>query len=264
VLILLPPSEGKTAPRSGRAVDLAALSLPALNPARERILDALTGLCSDPDAGPARAALGLGPRQDDELRRNARLRVAATLPAARLYTGVLYEALDLATLDAAASRAVRRWVLVFSGLWGALRLTDRVPPYRCPVGATLPGIGGLTGFWRAVLPAALALPDAGPIVDLRSGPYAAMFPIPPAHAGRTVSVRVLHEREVDGVTRRVPVSHFNKATKGRLVRDLAVAGVRPRTADQLIGALRELKYTVDDPAVVAGRPRAIDVVVRQL
>jgi cytoplasmic iron level regulating protein YaaA (DUF328/UPF0246 family) len=257
VLILLPPSEGKAAaPRTGRPVDLAALSLAALNPTRERVLDAVTALCAQPDPAPARSALGLGPTQDDDLRRNARLRVAATLPAARLYTGVLYEALDLASLDPAARRLAQRWILVFSGLWGALRLTDRVPSYRCPVGAVLPGVGGLTSVWRAAMPAAFAEAGSGPILDLRSGAYAAMWTPP---AAKTVTVRVLHERQVDGELRRTPASHFNKATKGRLVRDLATAGARPRTPAALIAALRDLKYTVEEPA-----PRRLDLVVTQL
>ena len=60
------------------------------------------------------------------------------------------------------------------------------------------------------------------------------------------------------------VSHFNKATKGRLVRDLLLAGARPRTADGLVGALRDLKYTVEEQPTPAGRPRQVDVVVTEL
>ncbi|WP_407664373.1 hypothetical protein [Micromonospora parastrephiae] len=79
-----------------------------------------------------------------------------------------------------------------------------------------------------------------------------------------MTVRVLHEREVDGVPVRSVVSHFNKATKGRLVRDLLVAGARPRTAAELIGTLRELKHTVEEQAAASGRARQVDVVVTDL
>ena len=41
MLVLLPPSEGKTPPRRGRPVDLAALSHPELTAAREAVLRAL-------------------------------------------------------------------------------------------------------------------------------------------------------------------------------------------------------------------------------
>jgi Asp-tRNA(Asn)/Glu-tRNA(Gln) amidotransferase A subunit family amidase len=51
VLILLPPSEGKTPPRRGKPLDLAALSAPSLTVPRERVLDALVTLCAgDPEA----------------------------------------------------------------------------------------------------------------------------------------------------------------------------------------------------------------------
>ncbi|MFC4016557.1 peroxide stress protein YaaA [Micromonospora sp. GCM10011542] len=265
MLILLPPSEGKADTGTGRRWDPDRMSLPELNPAREQVLDALVALCAGPDEAAARAALGLSEGQGGELRRNARLRAAATAPAGRLYTGVLYEALDLASLPAPAQRAARRSVLISSGLWGAVRLADRIPPYRCPIGARLPGVGALSAYWRTALaPALTAAAGTGPVLDLRSGAYAATWTPRGDLAARTVTVRVLHERQVDGVPVRSVVSHFNKATKGRLVRDLLVAGVRPRTADDLIGALRELKHTVLEQSVAPGRPRQVDLVVTEL
>lgn len=265
MLILLPPSEGKAEAGTGRRLDLSRFSLPELTPARERVLAALVALCAGPDESAARAALGLTEGQRGELCRNARLRQAATAPAGRIYTGVLYEALDLATLPPAAERLARRSVLVSSGLWGAVRLTDRIPPYRCPVGAKLPGVGALAAYWRTALgPAMAAVAGSGPVLDLRSGAYAATWAPRGAVADRTVTVRVLHEREVDGVPTRSVVSHFNKATKGRLVRDLLTVGARPRTVTALVGALRDLKYPVEEQPVVAGRPRQLDVVVTEL
>ncbi|MGN9777425.1 peroxide stress protein YaaA [Micromonospora sp. H33] len=265
MLILLPPSEGKADAGTGRRLDLTRLSLPELTPAREEVLAALVAVSVDGDAEAALGALGLSPGQRGELRRNARLREAATAPAERLYTGVLYEALDLATLPPAAVRAARRTILISSGLWGAVRLTDRIPPYRCPVGAKLPDVGALSAYWRrALAPAMTAAAGDGPVLDLRSGAYAATWAPRGAVADRTVTVRVLHERDVDGVAVRSVVSHFNKATKGRLVRDLLMAGARPRTADGLIAALRDLKYTVVEQPSPAGRPRPVDVVVTEL
>ncbi|SCL48505.1 hypothetical protein GA0070606_1319 [Micromonospora citrea] len=265
MIVLLPPSEGKADAGTGRRLDLARLSLPELTGAREEVLAALMALSEGGDEAAAREALGLSEGQRGELRRNARLRVAATAPAGGLYTGVLYEALDLASLPPAAQRAARRSVLISSGLWGAVRLTDRIPPYRCPIGARLPGVGALSAYWRRALgPAMEAAAGAGPVLDLRSGAYAATWVPRGEVAARTVTVRVLHEREVDGVPVRSVVSHFNKATKGRLVRDLLTAGARPRSADGLVAALRDLKYTVLEQPGPAGRPRQVDLVVTEL
>jgi hypothetical protein len=131
------------------------------------------------------------------------------------------------------------------------------------MGARLPGVGGgLAAFWRRELTAAVsrAAGDA-PVLDLRSGPYAAAWAAGP----RALNVRVLHERRVgDGVQRSV-VSHFNKATKGRLVRALATSGaLAARRPAQVLTALRDLGWTVVEQPGPADRPRTVDVVVAEL
>ena len=72
VLILLPPSEGKTAPRRGKALDLGSLSSPSLTTTRTTLLESLVRLCGD-DPDKAAAVLGLGPAQRDLVQRNADL-----------------------------------------------------------------------------------------------------------------------------------------------------------------------------------------------
>lgn len=84
-------------------------------------------------------------------------------------------------------------------------------------------------------------------------------------AGRTATVRVLHSQLVDGVEKRSVVSHFNKATKGRLVRDLLLAGAVPSGPAELVTALRDLGYVVEAEAPAkAGKAWALDVVVTQI
>ncbi len=252
MLILLPPSEGKTGGGRGRPVDLGSLSFPELTGARERVLDALVDLCGRPGAA---TVLGLGPTQAGEVALNAAIRTAPTRPASALYTGVIYEALDIETLPGAAKAWLRRTTVIFSGLWGAVRLADRIPAYRCAVGVNLPGIGGLGTYWRTAMSDELReAAGNGLVVDLRSGAYAAMW----APQRNVVGVRVLHERVLDGIAKRQVVSHFNKATKGRIVRDLALAGARPKTVNALASALRDLKYTVEVT------PGQLDVIVTEL
>ncbi len=117
VLVLLPPSEGKApAPRRGPALDLDRLSFPSLTPSREHLLDLLAETSSRPDA---LARLGVGESLRADVEANTRLRATPTLPTSRLFTGVLYDALDLAGLDPAARRRAARDVVVLSALWGA-------------------------------------------------------------------------------------------------------------------------------------------------
>jgi uncharacterized protein len=99
VLVLLPPSETKAPGGDGAPLDLAALSAPALTPVRSEIIDALGKLAGDVPA--SRTALGLSPKQDDEIARNAELWTSPTRPALERYTGVLYDALDVGSLTRA-------------------------------------------------------------------------------------------------------------------------------------------------------------------
>ncbi|MFI2435794.1 peroxide stress protein YaaA [Streptomyces sp. NPDC018693] len=259
MLVLLPPSEGKASSGRGAPLKLESLSLPGLTEARTAVLDELVELCAG-DEDKAREVLGLSEGLRGEVGKNAGLRTAGARPAGEIYTGVLYDALDLASLDAAARRRATQWLLVFSGLWGAVRVTDRIPSYRCSMGVRLPGLGALGAHWRA--PMATVLPEAagdGLVLDLRSSAYAAAWKPKGDLAGRTATVRVLH-----APTRKV-VSHFNKATKGRIVRSLLTSGVAPAGPAELVEALRDLGYEVEAAAPErAGRPWSLDVLVAEV
>jgi cytoplasmic iron level regulating protein YaaA (DUF328/UPF0246 family) len=257
VLILLPPSEGKTAPRRGKPLDLGGLSAPSLTPAREQVLDALVALCAG-DPVEAAAVLEVPKTQLELVSLNAALRDAPTARADAVYAGVLYDALGLATLSAGARRRATARVRVTSSLFGLVAPTDRIPAYRLSGDAVLPGLGSVAGVWREALgPAMEELVGDGLLVDLRSGMYAAFWR--PTGLSRVATVRVLHE--VKG--RRQVVSHFNKATKGRIVRALLEDGANPRSPARLAEALRDLGWFVE----VAQGPRGavqLDVVVTDL
>lgn len=261
MLVLLPPSEGKTAPAEGPVLDLAALSLPALNPARRKALSSVVSLCRSRPAD-ALDVLGLSAGQASEVQRNRGLRKAPTAPAWRVYTGVLFAAMDMGGADPVVQARLTEWVLVWSGLWGAVRLTDPIPAYRLSGAVTLPGPGRLATFWRQPLRKALAEPARdGLVVDLRSATYAASWAGPPE---RTATFRVIHEAG----GQRMVASHFNKATKGRLLRALADSGAVPGTVDELVDSVRGLGFQVEPgPARSAGRAsasRLLDVVVDSL
>ena len=260
MLILLPPSEGKTAARRGAHLDLGRLASPTLTGPRERMLAALVDLCSGPDAEVAATTLGLSPGQADLVRRNAGLRDAPTARADRVYTGVLYDALGFGTLSPAGKRRAATRVAVTSSLFGVLAPGDRIPAYRLSGDATLPGVGTVAGFWRDHLdPVVRNQVGSGLLVDLRSGTYAAFWRPAPDLARRVAGVRVLHEHQG---TRKV-VSHFNKATKGRLVRGLLEDGANPGSVRGLATTLERLGWQVEVGA--AGKSGTqVDVVVTEV
>jgi cytoplasmic iron level regulating protein YaaA (DUF328/UPF0246 family) len=224
VLVLLPPSETKWAgPARGRPVALDRLSFPALTAAREQVLDALVAVSGRPGAT---AVLGTGEGLADVVAANTTLRTRPAAPAAAVYRGVLYDALDLPSLPAAAARRV----LVVSALWGLLHPRDRVPGYRLSMGTDLPGTGPLAAFWRRHLTGALE--PSGVVVDCRSAAYAAAWTPDRATAARTAAVRVLSGATV--------VSHAAKQTRGLVARHLLTRpGRPPRSVAALAEAVRE-------------------------
>jgi len=260
MLILLPPSEGKASPARGPRLAVSKLSFPELSPTRKAVIEALVRMCEG-SATKARATLRISTRQDEELERNRSLRSAPTAPAGEIYTGVLYDALDLATLEARARRRAATDIAIASALFGLLRVTDHIPAYRLSGDTTLPGVGRLATSWREPVADAIRAASVRSIVlDLRSSAYVALGPVPADLAERTAVARVLQEKG----GKRTIVSHHNKATKGRLVRSL-LSEPKPRTVPDLAGALGAAGYRVElRPPRGDDKPWTVDIVVAEL
>ena len=247
MLIVLPPSEGKTRPEAGPPLDLDSLSSPRLHRTREQLLNALVRLSSTKRAA---EILELGPKQVDDIARNAQLREEPTAPAIDVYTGVLYSELGWSTLDEAARERGRSSLAIASALFGLLRPHDAIPAYRMSGSVSLPRLGTVASRWKPVVPKALVeLAEGELVLDLRSGTYVALGQAP---AG-SVTLRVL--TEANG--KRSIVSHSNKATKGQVVRQLLAEGVEAKDAESFAEALRDLGWTVESSG-----PTRLDVILR--
>ena len=241
MLILLPPSEGKTRPVAGSPLDLESLSFPTLTPVRAQLLRVLIKMCSGNPRN-AMKALDLGPTQADAIEINAHLAEEPTARADEIYTGVLFANLDLASLDAASRMRADESLAIASALFGLVRPGDHIPAYRLSGDGSLPRLGTMASRWRTPLPRVLRdVAGDGLLIDLRSGMYAALGKPPAELVDRTVTMRVLHEHQ--GV--RKVVSHFNKATKGRIVRALLESGADPSSVNELQSALADLGWTVE-------------------
>ena len=171
MLTLLPPSEGKADPARGRALDLARLSFPSLTAQRERLVDGA-------------------------------LRARPARPAREIYTGVLYAALDLATIPAAAQRRI----IIISAQYGAVRPADPIATYKRKIDAAA---------WRPLLgPELERAAGTGAILDCRSAAYGAAWRPNGRQAERWAHVGVV--KEVGG--KRTVVSHDAKRTRGEVAR----------------------------------------------
>lgn len=249
MLILLPPSETKRPGGRRSALRLDAFALPELRAQRETVIDALTALSADEDR--AARVLKLSDRQRGDIAHNAALRTGPTLPAVDRYTGVLYDALDAPSLDAAARRWLGAHVLIHSAPFGPVGALDAIPAYRLATGVSLPGLKPLRRVWAEAVTDALAATAPRFVLDLRSEAYVALGPVP--GAVRSMYLRVVSAGP-DGAVR--ALNHFNKHAKGALVR--ALAQDRPR-----VGSARALLRWADAAGVriESGEPGELQLTV---
>lgn len=218
--VLLPPSETKLPGGEGPALAVPELALPSLVDQRQAVLNALVELSADEDA--ARRVLKLSARQLGDIAHNRELRTAATMPAVDRYTGVVFDALDAATLSAPSRRWLGGHVWIHSAPLGPIGALDRIPTYRLAAGTSLPGLPALRRHWAQATTAAIEDEAPSFVLDLRSEAYVALGPIPSSVP--SAYVRVVTD---DGSGSRA-LNHFNKKSKGLLVR--ALAEDRPRVS----------------------------------
>ncbi|TKV29941.1 peroxide stress protein YaaA [Arthrobacter sp. NamB2] len=252
MLILLPPSEGKTEARKGEPLRLEDLHFPELLSARRAVLTALAEASS---ANDAHSILGVGESLAADVRRNVILDEVPAAPAHDVYSGVLYDALDYAGMTAAQKRKAREQCVVVSALWGAIGFGDRIPPYRLSMAVDLPGTGRLAGYWKRHLADPLVQhAGADLVVDCRSSTYAAAW-APPVHQSAAVNVYQVRNGK------RTVVSHFAKHTRGELARHLLTRrGTPPATPEALLRAARE-RWTAELEPASTRKPAQLSIIL---
>ena len=232
MLIVVPPSESKRPPAgSGRPVDVEGLSFPELTPTRREIVGALIRTSAGLDAF---QRLQVRPTLAREVALNTHLLELPAMPVLDLYTGPLHDGLDASRLSRAAAARAEGAVVIASALWGALRPSDRIPPYRMHICAHLRGMERVAEAWRGVLPQVLA--DAagdGLVIDLRSPAYQAAG-MAEGPADRTVILRVdqgpLGHRIGDVIAKRV---------RGQAAHHLLESAAEPADVEQLSEVLAD-------------------------
>ncbi|MGN8027289.1 YaaA family protein [Microbacterium sp. 22242] len=239
MMILLPPSETKRPGGKRGPADPSSWALPGLLPQREQVLDALVALAAD--EGETRRVLKLSEKQlADAVRDNGALRTAPVQPAVDRYTGVLYDALDAASLDGYARRWLGAHVRIHSAPFGPVGALDPIPSYRLGAAASIPGLPALRRLWADRVTAELVAAAPDFVLDLRSEAYVDLGPVPTGVPSAYVRVVTAQGRALN---------HFNKHAKGALVRRLAE--MRPRIGSRrtLLGWARrsglELRETQD-------------------
>ena len=244
--ILLPPSAGKTTKETTNHLQLEKLwQAEHLTQTRRQLIDDVqnTALLAD-----AAQIFKLGPKNAHEISQNLEIYDAPALAAWQLYDGVLYEAAkfeQIFSYGACAQdgqgqggqgqedqyqgdqRQLEELTLVFSALFGPVRLTDLITPHRLSGSVKLPGQGSVASIWSKALKELLAQQLSGHVVvDLRSAEYGAMYR--PTRGSDCLLLNIGVAKVDPATGKRSVVSHWAKHTRGLLAGTLleAVAGAQ--------------------------------------
>jgi len=262
--ILLPPSAGKTTKESTNHLQLEKLwQAEHLTQTRRQLIDDVqnTALLAD-----AAQIFKLGPKNAHEISQNLEVYDAPALAAWQLYDGVLYEAAKFAQIFSYGAcaqdgqgqgqgnqpqgsgqgqggqcqadqpqglqRQLEELTLVFSALFGPVRLTDLITPHRLSGSVKLPGQGSVASIWSKALKELLTQQLSGHVVvDLRSSEYGVMYR--PARGGECLTLNIGVAKVNPATGKRSVVSHWAKHTRGLLAGALlrAVAGGQLAASD---------------------------------
>lgn len=255
--ILLPPSAGKTTKETTNHLQLEKLwQAEHLTQTRRQLIDDVqnTALLAD-----ATQIFKLGPKNAHEISQNLEIYDAPALAAWQLYDGVLYEAAKFAQIFSSGEpsqdgqgqgqgnqpqgsgqgqggqgqadqsqglqRQLEELTLVFSALFGPVRLTDLITPHRLSGSVKLPGQGSVASIWSKALKELLTQQLSGHVVvDLRSSEYGAMYR--PTRGSDCLLLNIGVAKVNPATGKRSVVSHWAKHTRGLLAGALlrAVAG----------------------------------------
>ena len=260
--ILLPPSAGKTTKETTNHLQLEKLwQAEHLTQTRRQLIDDVqnTALLAD-----AAQIFKLGPKNAHEISQNLEIYDAPALAAWQLYDGVLYEAAKFAQIFSSGEpsqgsqgqvgnhrgdqpqgsgqsqadqsqglqRQLEELTLVFSALFGPVRLTDLITPHRLSGSVKLPGQGSVASIWSKALKELLTQQLSGHVVvDLRSAEYGAMYR--PTRGSDCLLLNIAVAKVNPATGKRSVVSHWAKHTRGLLAGALlrAVAGGQLAASD---------------------------------
>lgn len=146
--LLIPPSEGKAADGEvGHGTDAFA---DVLGEHRAVVIRRLATVAATLDAQSGKklfGATGFLLQRAMDCAEELASGDALVLPAWQRYTGVVWTALDPATLD----EEQRASLLIPSAIYGLNRGIDEIADYRLTLGARLDGLGNLAASWRRLV-----------------------------------------------------------------------------------------------------------------
>ena len=221
--ILLPSAEGKEPGGNPLAPDMFDYRssntfnyFSDLNPERRALINALQERLKEADEGELESLFGVkGETLEEAVRVNSEIYRSPLMAAVDRYSpGVMYAAMDFASLPTGSQRRLLENGVIFSGLFGLLRPDDLIPNYRLKMDARVEGVGKVSSYWKRPLSDQLNTLLTGQAVwNLLPGAHEAAWDDAETYA-RMIRVKFFREDESG---ERTAVSHGVKELRGALV-----------------------------------------------
>ncbi|MBD3793852.1 MAG: YaaA family protein [Campylobacterales bacterium] len=208
--ILLAPSETKIHGGSGSFI-IDNLLFPELNTTRLKLLESYQTVIDQKEQQQLTNLFGLKKEKDIEPYLTTLL-LEPVMKAIERYTGVAFDYLDYPSLNREAQHYIDTHVLLCSNLFGFVRADDMIPDYRVKQGAMIGALKPEVCYTSEshLMEAYLADDE---ILDLRAAFYEKFYkPVKPY-----TTLKFIKEGKV--------VSHWAKAYRGIVLREIAKAGV---------------------------------------
>ena len=209
--ILLAPSETKKT-GGDLSFDPSTLLFEELLPYRTKLLHTYINVLQKGDIPTLSKMFGLK-KEADILAHKKDIIHELTMKAIQRYTGVAFDYLGYEKLDKDVQEYIDSHVILFSNLFGPVRASDLIPEYKLKQGEAVGDIKPEKFYHEhaaALMEAYLAEDE---ILDLRAGFYDKFYK--PAKPYTTL--KFIKEGKV--------VSHWAKAYRGIVLRELAKAGI---------------------------------------
>lgn len=220
--ILFSPSETKTNKAFLPAINDKSFIFPYLYEKRIKVLQRYQDILLKQDINSLMLLFGIKDPQKCLALSHINLFSALTCKAIERYDGVAYDHLQYATLLEPAKNFIDNHLLIFSNLFGPLLAGTCIPEYKLSQGETLEGFKPEL-FYKEVFSHSLdAMLEDEFIVDLRAGFYEKFYTIKQPF----VTAKFLKNGKV--------VSHFAKAYRGKMVRQLSLSQPQSKEAFQKI------------------------------
>jgi len=209
--ILLAPSETK---KSGGALSFNpnTLLFEALLPHRTKLLHAYINVLQKGDIPTLSKMFGLK-KEADILAHKKDIIHELTMKAIERYTGVAFDYLGYEGLDEKTQHYIDNHVILFSNLFGPIRASDLIPEYKLKQGEAVGEIKTEKFYHEHSAQLMESYLAEDEILDLRAGFYDKFYkPTKPY-----TTLKFIKEGKV--------VSHWAKAYRGIVLREIAKAGV---------------------------------------